>query len=149
MSVPRPAKLDLPFQTEEEILDLVAQFEGCRWPYERWTHRAHLAVAAVYLSRHSFPEALNRIRDSIQAYNRTCGDPDGYHETITVVFLTLIYNFLAAHSEPRSLTATVAELFAHFNPESPLTYYSPERLSSPAAKQHWVEPDLKPLRLIP
>jgi hypothetical protein len=149
MSVPRSAKHDLPLQTDEEILDLVAQFEACRWPYERWTHRAHLAVATVYLSRHSFPEALIRMREGIQAYNRACGDPDGYHETITVVFLTLIRNFLAAHSKPHSLAATVADLFAHFDTKSPLTYYSPERLSSPAAKHGWLEPDLKPLPLAP
>jgi hypothetical protein len=149
MSAPPKAKLDIPFQTDEEILDLVTRFEACRWPYERWTHRAHLAVATVYLSRHSFPEALIRMRDGIQAYNRACGDPDGYHETITVVFLTLIHNFLDAHPEPRSLTASVADLFAHFDTKSPLAYYSPERLSSPAAKHNWLEPDLKPLPLVP
>jgi arginase len=143
---PRP-KLDIPFQTDEEILDLVTQFEACRWPYERWTHRAHLAVAALYLAQYPFADALARIRQNIQAYNRACGDPNGYHETITVVFLRLIHNFLATNPEPRSLTATVAELFARFDTKTPLAYFSPERLSSPIAKQRWIEPNLKPLPL--
>jgi hypothetical protein len=149
MPEPCPAKLDLPFETDEQILDLVAQFEACRWPCERWTHRAHLAVAAFYLTLHSFPEALIRMRQGIQAYNRVCCQPDGYHETITVVFLTLVQNFLATHTEPRPLAATVADLFARFDSKAPLTYYSPDRLSSAAAKKAWLEPDLKPLTLAP
>jgi hypothetical protein len=145
MAAPPSAKLDLPFETDDEILDLVAQFEACRWPCQRWTHRAHLAVATFYLTRHPFPEALIRMREGIQTYNRVCCKPDGYHETITVVFLTLIHDFLATQTQACSLATTVADLFARFDSKAPFTYYSHELLTSAAAKRSFIQPDLKPL----
>jgi hypothetical protein len=141
----RGPKHDIPFSSDDQILDLVAQFEACRWPYERWTHRAHLAVATVYLTQYTFPDALARIRQNIQAYNRTCGDPDGYHETITVFFLTLASRFLAANRDSTSLAHTVESLVDRFDAKTPLEYYSADLLSSPAAKKRYIEPDLKPL----
>src|SRR5262245_12783295 len=145
MAVTRRAKIDTPFRTDEEIIELVQKFEECRWPYERWTHRAHLAVAAAYLTEHPFEVALSRIRDNIQAYNRTCGDADGYHETITVFFLRLVSNFLKTDRDNRSLAAAVDQLFLHCDMTTPLEYYSHERLWSPDARRQWIEPDLKPL----
>ncbi len=32
-------KLDLPFTSDAEVIDMVARFEACTWPYPRWTHR--------------------------------------------------------------------------------------------------------------
>jgi hypothetical protein len=76
-------KVDYPFHSDAEIADMVRQFEDCSWPFDRWTHRAHLAAGAYYRRHHPFTEALNRIRTSIQRYNKTRGDGTGYHETIT------------------------------------------------------------------
>src|SRR5262249_25913485 len=129
---------------DEEIFDLVAQFEKCTWPYKRWTHRAHLAVAAAYLRKYSLAEATERMRRGIQLYNRTCGDPDGYHETITIPFMHLIFHRLHALSDKQSLARFVDKLFAQFPLCSLLAYYSAECLWSPTAKAGWVPPDLMP-----
>jgi hypothetical protein len=43
----RIKKIDVPFKSDDEITQLVARFESCTWPYERWTHRAHIAIAAL------------------------------------------------------------------------------------------------------
>ena len=51
--------------------ELVRQFESCELPFEQWTHRSHVRVAYVYLSRHPFNEAMDRIRDAIK---RVAGD---------------------------------------------------------------------------
>ena len=141
---PARTKIDVPFRTDAEIRDLVTQFEACTWPYERWTHRAHLAVATVYLQQLAFDEALQRMRASIQEYNRT-HNPNGYHETITVFFLRFIRIFLESHPDRQSLVANVEELFERCTMRTPLEYFSPDRLWSAEAKQHWVDPDLKPL----
>src|SRR5262245_33093333 len=144
MSTPRAPKLDLPFRTETEILDLVARFEDRTWPYERWTHRAHLAVAAFYLQHYSFDDALARIRHNIKAYTHP-HNPGGYHETITALFMTLISAHLHASTQAQDLTALVDQLFGLYDMKTPLEYYSQERLWSADARQELLEPDLKPL----
>src|SRR5437763_3346266 len=83
-------KIDSSFATDAEVLELVRLFESCELPFERWTHRAHLAVAAVYLQRYPLNDATDRARRFIPQYNVTCGDPGGYHETITVLFMRLV-----------------------------------------------------------
>jgi hypothetical protein len=138
-------KQDVPFRTDDEIVDMVARFEECRWPYERWTHRAHLAVGVVYLRRYSFGEATRLVRQNIQRYNRTCGDPDGYHETITVFFMRIISRFLRDEADRSSIVAVVDDIFRRCDLNCLLEYYSPERLWSPEARGAWVEPDLGPL----
>ena len=145
MTTPRP-KLDIPFSSDEEILNLVSQFEARSWPYERWTHRAHLAVAIVYLNQLSFSEALARVRKNIQAYNRASGgDPDGYHETITVFFLSIVAAHLSQSGHTTSLHDIVNRLFDLYDMKTLAEYYSSDRLWSAQAKSSWLEPDLKPL----
>ncbi len=138
-------KHDLPFANDAEIAVLVGQFENCTWPYERWTHRAHLAVAVTYLRDNSFEAAVQRMRESICRYNRTCGDPTGYHETITLLFLRRIARRLRDIGSGASSAAIVDELVRDCDMHWPLAYYSKERLWSPEARATWVEPDLRPL----
>jgi hypothetical protein len=136
-------KLDIPFQSDEEIAVLVEMFEECRWPYVLWTHRAHLAVAVHYLRRLPFPDAVDRARQHIRLYNQTCGDGDGYHETITVLFMRLVAAHLEDHCS--SEANLVDELCPNHGVQWLLRYYSPERLWSAEAKARWVEPDLQRL----
>ena len=132
MATCRQEKLDIPFAGDAEIIDMVAQFEACRWPYSRWTHRAHLGVALCYLKQYPFAQALDRIRYHIPLYNRTCGDPDGYHDTITVLFMRRVNQFLGNNPQT-ALTTAVEELVKACDMQWPLRYYSPERLwSAPA-----------------
>ena len=140
---PKRPKLDIPFHSDQEIAGLVEQFELCEWPYVRWTHRAHFAVAVHYLSRFSLSEAIERIRHHIQLYNRTVGDGNGYHETITVLFMRRIAHQLRKYKG--STAEVVDELCRSHDVQWPLTHYSPERLWSNEAKVSWVEPDLLPL----
>jgi hypothetical protein len=138
-------KQDIPFRSDEEILEMVTRFEQCRWPSERWTHRAHLAVAVVYLRQYPFPEAEQLVKQNIQRYNRTCGDPQGYHETITLFFLRVISRFLEDRAADRSIVEIVDELARRCDMAGLREYYSPERLWSAEARGTWIEPDLKPL----
>jgi hypothetical protein len=124
---------------------MVGRFERCEWPYARWTHRAHLGVALCYLRAYPFEAALARIRHHIPLYNRTLGDPDGYHDTITVLFMRRVRRYLDDHSGDLSMAAAIEELAADCDMRWPLRYYSPERLWSAEAKAGWVKPDLRPL----
>ena len=143
-------KVDIPFQSDAEINELVRTFEAQTWPYERWTHRAHLAIATYYLQQYDFDEATARIRQNINRYNHACGNPDGYHETITIVFMRLVAWILSeeiipAPSRPNSMADLVNRLADTYDMDFLLTYYSRERLWSQEARSRWLEPDQKPL----
>src|SRR4051812_16659654 len=99
-----------PRAADAEIEELVTAFEECRLPYPQWTHRAHLAVALVYLTRYRFANALDRARIHINLYNHTRGKPDGYHETITVLHMRRAAQYLAEQVEPPSLAAALDAL---------------------------------------
>ena len=86
----------------------------------------------------------------IRGYNEAVGgvndDTQGYHDTITRAYLAGVRWWLREHgSDPllaqinRMLTAEVGAR------DWPLRFYSRERLFSVAARQGFVEPDLRPL----
>ena len=137
-------KSDIPFTTDAELANFIQQFEQCEWPYERWTHRAHLAVAVCYLRQYTFTEALDRVRFHIQQYNRICGDPNGYHETITILFMRMVAHRLEQNPHP-DMVDLINELHRTCDMQWLAKYYSPERLWSSTARAEWVEPDREPL----
>ncbi len=138
-------KIDAPFVSDAELKTLVDRFEACTWPYDRWTHRAHLAVGAFYAREYPFDEALRRLRLKINSYNVTCGDPTGYNETVTILFLRKIAASFCESTDARPLCEVVEE-FVHCCSVGWLyEYYSRDRIWSAAAKSTWIAPDLKPL----
>ena len=89
------------------------------------------------LARRYGPTAgLERLIDGIREIASRAGRPDAYHFTITRAWFDLISSVddLAQH----------AELFDKALLER---YYSPAQLA--AGREHWLEPDLHPLRLPP
>ena len=126
--------------------ELRARFEDTSLPYDRWDHMSHVRVAFLYLSRHTFPDAVKRMRIGIKQYN-DAHRPEvrvGYHETITVVFLVLIKERMGEEGDSGSLS------FCDGNPDllDPRIlerYYSRELLFSEAARAGFVEPDREPL----
>jgi hypothetical protein len=137
------SKPDPPFTSDAEVAELVRLFESCELPGERWTHRAHLAVAASYLRRYPLPEAINRVRTYVRQYNASRGEHAGYHETITVLFMRLIAR--EAKSNPPDLAGFVNDLAGRFPVGRLLDYYSADRLWSAEARAGFVGPDVRPL----
>jgi hypothetical protein len=138
-------KVDTPFASDAELFEMVGQFEACEWPNACWTHRAHLGVALCYLRQYPAAVALERIRHHIQRYNHTSGDPSGYHETITVLFIRRAGQYLRDHPEIQALAQAVEDLAADCDRRWPLRDDSPDRLFSQDARRRWVEPDRQPL----
>ena len=136
-------KPDPPFTSDAEIAELVRLFESCELPGGRWTHRAHLAVAAWYLRCYPLPEATDRARTHIRRYNESRGNLTGYHETVTVLFLRLVARELRA--DPPELWVFVNDLAGRFPTDWLLGYYSRDRLWSDEARAAFVGPDLRPL----
>lgn len=136
------SKIDEPFTSPEAIAEMVRLFESCELPYERWTHRAHLAVAASYLQQYPHSEALERVRANIPKYNVARGDSKGYHETITVLFMKLVAREMIGNA---SLHDVVNGLNDRCRVSWLLEYYSEALLWSAEAREAFVEPDRKPL----
>ena len=132
--------------TLPELESLVCRFEDCTLPREEWTHRAHLSVAVWYLCELPREAATERIRTGIQRYNASLGNVDGYHETITLSWVSIVTAFLREASPEKTVAELATEAASRFGAfDRLLRHFSKQRLFSEAARQEWVEPDLEPL----
>lgn len=119
-------------------------------PRPEWTHEAHLA-ACLWLLRERPDIAIEReLPGIIRAYNVSVGgvnaDTQGYHETLTQLYITGVRAFLARWVEGALAELVNALLASEIGRRDwPLRFYSRERLFSVAARRGWVEPDLAAL----
>ena len=95
---------------------LAEMFRAARLPRAQWTHLSHLRVGAWHVHHFGPTEALVRLRHGIRALNVSNGvantPTDGYHETITAAYVTLIGEFLAAADPGLTLERKVEEMLA-------------------------------------
>ena len=120
-------------------------------PRPEWTHEAHLAATTYLLLRRPDIDLDERLPGLIRRYNESVGgvnsDTEGYHETITRVFLHGVRLFLSEADTSEPLHELVNELL--LSPmgrrDWPLRFYSPERLFSVEARREFVPPDLTAL----
>jgi hypothetical protein len=136
------------FHSDAEIAHVGEGLVACTLPRTEWTHEAHLAATTyLLLSRHDIeidvelPGLIRRYNESVGGVN---SDTEGYHETITRVFLHGVRLFLAEAAPEEPLHELVNELLLApmGRRDWPLRFYSPERLFSVEARRRLVEPDL-------
>lgn len=120
-------------------------------PKPDWTHEAHLGACLYLLRDRPEIDVDARIAAIISGYNAAVGgvndDSQGYHDTITRVFVHGVRLFLRDRAVGEGLAAAVNALLQ--SPMGtrawPLRFYSPERLFSVPARRAFVPPDLAPL----
>jgi hypothetical protein len=120
-------------------------------PRSEWTHEAHLAATVYLLVMRPDIDVDRQLPNLIRRYNESVGgvnsDSEGYHETITRLFLDGARRFLAAADPSAPLHQRVNALL--LSPQGrrdwPLRFYSPERLFSAEARRGFVAPDVAPL----
>lgn len=120
-------------------------------PRAEWTHEAHLAATTYLLLRHSEIDLDKELPGLIRRYNESVGgvnsDSEGYHETITRVFLRGMRLFLEEADLTEPLHELVNELL--LSPmgrrEWPFRFYSRELLLSVEARRNFVAPDVAAL----
>ncbi|HWJ38577.1 MAG TPA: hypothetical protein VNR86_07450 [Sphingomicrobium sp.] len=113
-----------------------------------WTHEAHLAATTYLLLRHPELDLDRELPDLIRRYNESVGgvnsDTEGYHETITRVFLRGVRLFLSEADLSAPLFELVNDLL--LSPmgrrDWPFRFYSPELLFSVTARRDFPEPDI-------
>ena len=138
------------FSSDAEIAHVGERFLSRSLPKPEWTHEAHLATTTWLLRRPDI-DVDKELPDLIRRYNERVGgvnsDGEGYHETITRVFLAGVRLFLSEADLGEPLHELVNELL--LSPmgrrDWPLRFYSRERLFSVEARRSFVEPDLAAL----
>ena len=137
------------FRSDAEIEHLGEGLLARSLPREEWTHEAHLAATIYLLLKRPDIDLDKQLPDIIRKYNESAGgansDSEGYHETITRVFLRGVRLFLAEADPKEPLYELVNELL--LSPmgrrDWPLRFYSPQRLFSVEARRDWIRPDLR------
>jgi hypothetical protein len=120
-------------------------------PRAAWTHEAHIAATTYLITRRPDVDIDAALPGIIRAYNESVGgvnsDSEGYHETITRLFLHGVRLFLAEAdlSEPLHELVNALLLSPMGRRDWPQRFYSAERLFSVEARRHFVPPDLAAL----
>ena len=136
------------FRSDAEIAHLGEGLLACALSREEWTHEAHLGATTYLLTRRPDIEVDREMPGIIRRFNESVGgvndDTQGYHQTITRVFLHGVRLFLAEVDPSEPLHELVNELL--LSPmgrrDWPLRFYSAERLFSVEARRQFVPPDL-------
>lgn len=138
------------FARAEDIRATGAAMLGCTLPKAEWTHEAHLSTCLWLIVERPDIDVDAEIGTLIRRYNLAVGgvndDTQGYHETITRVFVAAVRRYLRRAGDAELLAAVNGLLLS---PEGkrdwPLRFYSRDRLFSVAARGDFVPPDLMPL----
>ena len=139
------------FTSDADVAHVGEGLLACTLPREEWTHEAHLAATTYLLICHPEIELDRELPGIIWRYNESAGgvnsDTEGYHETITRVFLHGVRLFLSEADRSEPLHELVNELL--LSPmgrrDWPLRFYSPSRLFSVEARRTFIEPDIAAL----
>jgi hypothetical protein len=135
------------FKTDAEVEYLGAGLIDCSLKRPEWTHEAHLAATTYLLLRRPDIDLDARLPSIIRRFNESVGgvnsDTEGYHETITRVFLDGVRLFLADAPNGLPLHDVVNRLLQSpmGRRDWPLRTYSRERLFSVEARRTFVAPD--------
>lgn len=142
------------FATDAEVTRIGEGLLARTLPRADWTHEAHLAACLYLLRERPDIDVDARISGIIRTYNESVGgvndDTQGYHETITRVFVHGVRLHLRGRTaaEPVSVAVNAVLESPIGQREWPLLFYSRERLFSVAARREFVPPDLAPLPAI-
>lgn len=130
----------------EDDDEFIQQFESCT--LTNWSHKTHLRMAWLYLTRDGRRTGVKKIFDGIKNFidKSPVARKTTFHFTMTYFWIQMID--LAIAQSPSNISF---EEFLQINPHLLngglfLTYYKKETmLNNPIARQEMVLPDIKPL----
>jgi hypothetical protein len=139
------------FADDEAVRHIGEGLLACTLSRPEWTHEAHLAACLYILAERADVVPERDLPGMIRRFNLSVGgvndETQGYHETITQVYIRAVRAFLARTDPALPLVRKVNALLQaeEGRRDWPLRFYTPERLFSKEARLGWVEPDLAPL----
>ena len=129
--------------TDEEFLRAL---ESCELPENDFGHAAHVRAAYLYLRQADFAAALARIRRAIRNYASHLGQPDRYHETITVAYLALIQQHICERGDGGGWPVFARDNPELFRPGLLREFYPQAQLESEMARNVFLLPRPQALR---
>ena len=135
------------YNSEQEILKLVRDFEDGTIARAEWRHAEHLTVAFYYAFHHDFETALTKMRDGIfkllNSFEIDLSEEMPYHETMTVFWMRTIFDLIESQKGKPFVETANRVLEACGDKDLPLDFYSRELLFSTRARANFVEGDLQ------
>lgn len=137
------------FRNDDEIERIGEELLARTLPRQEWTHEAHLAATAYLVVRCPALDLDANLPGIIRSYNASVGgvndDTQGYHDTITRVYLHGVRMFVAGKRSRKLHEIANALLRSPVGRRDwPLCFYGRDRLMSVEARRGFVEPDLAP-----
>jgi hypothetical protein len=133
----------LPMEDSDRLY--LRAFESGELPNTAFHHRDHVHLAWLYLRRDGYDVGSREVIDGIRAFAAAHGAADRFHETLTRFWIKLVQHLI----EIFPLVDRFDDLLARFPLLTDKTivyrHYSRVVLASPATRQGWVMPDLRPL----
>ena len=135
------------FEDDESVVKIGEGLLARTLRREEWTHEAHLAACTWILRDRPDIVPETQMRSIISAYNEAVGgvndDSQGYHETITQVYIASVRAHIADLDEEMPLYKIVNALLLseRGRRDLPLRFYSKTLLFSVTARRGFVEPD--------
>ena len=135
--------------TEVTLDHFMNRFFDHSLPKAEWNHAGHVAMAAYLLYDSNVDTALPKVRKAIRAYIEATGgrntESNGYHETLTVFWMTVVSAKLRELQAVSRLQAVRGVVGAYGEARRLHTlYYSHDLHAADAvARLQWVEPDLR------
>jgi hypothetical protein len=134
------------YRTQEDIECLVQAFENASLSPSEFSHHAHMTVALWYLMRLPYADAVTHMRMQIRKFAARHHQSQLYNETITLFWMKLLRHLLNRAELGTSAADTVYQILTTWGSMLfVFKHYSKELVFSEAAKQSWVEPELRPL----
>ena len=135
------------YKTENEVREVIENFENCTIERGSWGHPEHLILAYHYASNNDIETALNKMREGIfkllESFEIDLTKEMPYHETLTVFWMRSINEF--AKKNRGYSVEIINGMIEKFDKHYPSRFYSKEHLFSDEARAKYVEPDLTPL----
>lgn len=128
-----------PMSPAEPSADL-EQFLRARIDPACFTHREHVRMGFEALRRYEFLDATVRYSRALRRLCERAGRPEKFHQTVTLAFLALIAERLAAEV-PADFSAFAAANPDLLDPAVLTRWYSPHRLASAAARRVFLLPN--------
>ena len=120
--------------------EFLAAFETADLPLAAFDHRAHVRAGYLYLRRHGFGAGLVRFSEALRGFAAAYGKAGLYHETITVAFLALINERVAAEEATGDWLSFAAANPALFTKDCLARFYSEDELAAPEARRVFLLP---------
>ncbi len=124
--------------------DFISRFENKTLDPIHFSHKGHLRVAWLYLTKYDFHSASKAITTGIQNYATSLGATDKFHATITEAFIHIVNKRIGATASGSWESFIENNIDLVENADLLMArHYSKKLLSSSAAKMAIIQPDIK------